>query len=373
MFLKKLVIRNFRNYPDTTLSFENQGNLLYGGNGQGKTNLIESIYYLSVFRSFRRGASAELVRWGEDWFKLSGLFDTDSSHERCIDVQWDSAGSKKVSYENDRVNSLSELLGSFPMVVLSPESSVISQGQPAERRRFLDICFSVTDREYLAHLTSYKRVLKQRNNLLLTGTGNTPGGDVFEPWDEELIKHGSYILDFRSKEVELLSGLCRERYSFISGGSEELTVKYLPGIRNGSDAAASFRRDLAENMAEERRRKYTLAGPHRDEVKFYINGRDARNYGSQGQHKTILLAIKAAEAEYIRAKMNLQPVLLLDDLFAMLETKRVMAFLNILKSSGQFFITANTNIDSKTLLTQSGFSKEDFSQFLVKGGSVQQQ
>ncbi|MFC1557350.1 DNA replication/repair protein RecF [candidate division KSB1 bacterium] len=374
MFLRKFTLQNFRNYGDVILEFNRCGNLLFGRNGQGKTNLLESIYYLSVFRSFRRGTDKEIVRWDNDWFRISGFFDTGRSADRSITVRWEHGGPKQVYFENDRMQTLSEMIGIFPAVLMSPESVEITQGQPVERRRFLDLCFSMVDREYLENLIAYRRVLRQRNRLLSSFGGNRGHGDeTLEAWTEKLIEHGSFIIDRRAAAIDIFSDICREMYAEVSTGSEALEMRYHANLVDVSDSAESFRAELGKLYDEELNRGATLIGPHRDDLLLFLDGHDARKYGSQGQHKTILLALKAAELQFISEKRGIQPVILLDDLFALLDSKRIMAFLKVLKRYGQFFITSNVEIRPDFILTEAGFSASDFSQFYVEGGSVQHQ
>lgn len=369
MFLKKLVLQNFRNYSDTILECNKRGNLLFGRNGQGKTNLLESIYLLSVFRSFRKGTAKDLVKWDEDRFMVTGFFDTAKSIEREISIVWEKGGSRQVFYENERVNKLSGLIGTFPTVILSPESLEISRGSPKERRRFLDLCLSNVDPEYLDNLIAYRKVLKHRNSLLYPEAPKLDENAI-APWNEKLVEHGSFIIRRRLDAIGRISGIFEEMYNVISGGRERLTLAYNSSVSDLSDVESCFEKQLIENRQEETRRRTTLTGPHKDDIKFILNGHDARKFSSQGQHKTILLALKSAELKYLSETMNIQPVILLDDLFALLDDERIMAFLNILHGYSQFFITANIEIDPDELLSRAGFQDSDFSQYLVENGGV---
>jgi DNA replication and repair protein RecF len=369
MFLKKLILQNFRNYSGTTLECNKRGNLLFGRNGQGKTNLLESIYLLSVFRSFRKGTAKDLLKWDESHFLVKGFFDTAKSIEREISIVCEKGDSRQVFYENERVNKLSGLIGTFPTVILSPESLEISQGSPKERRRFLDLCLSNIDPEYLDNLIAYRKVLKHRNSLLCSATLEFDEKTI-APWNEKLVEHGSFIIRRRLDAVSRISVIFEKMYNIISGGSEKLTLEYKSSVADLSDVESCFEKRLTENRQEEARRKATLTGPHKDDIKFILNGHNARKFSSQGQHKTILLALKSAELKYLSETMNIQPVILLDDLFALLDNERIMAFLNILHSYSQFFITANIEIDHDDLLTRAGFQESDFSQYLVENGSI---
>lgn len=371
MYLKSLTLQNYRNYSDLRIEFNKCGNLLFGKNGQGKTNLLESVYYLSVFRSFRRGSSRDLVGWGSEWFRINGFFDTERSLEREIEVSWEKGGQKQVLFEKDRVSRLADMIGSFPVILLSPESVEITQGQPGERRRFMDLCFSMVDKEYLNKLISYRKVLRQRNTVLYRSVPGSFGFDeVIAPWDEKLVEYGTYLIRYREQMVHQFSDICREMYEEISSGSERFEMTYRSGI--GDEISEErYRECLVRNRDEEFRRKTTVTGPHRDELVLQLDGHDARKFGSQGQHKTILLALKAAEVRYIHEKKETQPAILLDDLFAMLDRNRIMSFLKILTGFGQFFITANVELDPGSLLSEAGFSDGDFSQFEVRNGVIE--
>ncbi|MCP4723885.1 MAG: DNA replication/repair protein RecF [bacterium] len=366
MFLKKICLENYRNYENVELEFNSRGNLLFGKNGQGKTNLLEAIYYLSVFRSFRKGTSSDIVTWDTEDFHITGFFDTKNEIERRIEVFWKRGETKKVYFDNDSVERLSELIGNFPIVILSPESIEITQGMPAERRRFLDLLISQADKLYLDNLSSYRKVLRQRNSLLY----HDPDRATLDIWTEKLIEHGVRLQEKRTQVLEKMSGVIGKMYSRICQGNEELLVKYRPSIEPEDDLRRSFEQKLINTEHEERRKKTTLVGPHRDEIRFFINGYDARKYGSQGQHKSILMALKSAEIMYLKEEKGIDPVILLDDLFAMLDQKRIMAFLGILKEHDQFFITANAGLNPEVLLSEAGFKKTEFSQYLVEAGKI---
>jgi len=372
MLIKKIELHNFRNYADVSIELNERGNLLFGRNGQGKTNLLESLYYLSVFRSFRKAASKDIVKWGENGFGIDGFFEMTDSFKRTISARWNESNTKEVFYENERVRKLSSMIGVFPAVLLSQESIEISQGAPGERRRFLDMCFSMVDSEYLINLISYRRVLKQRNRLLHTMVDNSNADEsMLELWNQKLIQYGSYIIQYRARALESLSTLCSDMYSAICKRGEKLEIEYRSSAGDLSHLTESFARKLFERRKDERRRKKSLVGPHRDDLLLLLNGHEARKFCSQGQHKTILLALKTAELQYISEKKNVIPAILLDDLFALLDNRRIQSFLGILKDYSQFFITANIEVDSDTYLSQAGFDRSDFSQFLVAGGTIE--
>jgi len=296
MFLQKLSLQNFRNYEDITVELNRGGNLLFGDNGEKKTNFLESIYFLSVFRSFKRGSSSEIAQWETNGFQLSGFFETVSGITRSIDIRWETGQKKQVYFEGELIPKISELIGTFPTVIMSPESQEISRGLPQERRRFLDLCISMVDSEYLRHLIAYKRVTKQRNKfLLLTEQGKSGYSAALEPWNVKLVQHGSFLIKRRLEAIDKLSVTCREMYAEISGGREELAVEYRSTIPDADRIEESFRKQLMRFRDDEQRKKTTLVGPHRDDIKFCLNGNDARKYASQGQHKTILLALKSAD------------------------------------------------------------------------------
>jgi DNA replication and repair protein RecF len=372
MFLLKLYLNDFRNYSQSELIFNRKGNLFFGGNGQGKTNLLESIYFLSIFRSFKKGTSKNLVRWGTRRFNVSGLFETKSGIERSIAVEWAAGQKKHVFYENERVKKVSDLVGFFPVVILSPESMEITQGQPLERRRFLDLCISIVDREYLQHLISYNRTLKQRNKLLALSEsyhyGSRNGLDV---WDEKLVFHGSFVIMSRLKAMKQLSDICVKQYASISSGGENLSLEYKSTVPDLSIVEKSFKEQIGKMREEEFRKRVTLVGPHRDDITFCLDGHDVRRYASQGQHKTILLSLKSAELQFVSGLTGIQPAILVDDLFALLDEKRILEFLKILRGyGGQFFITANKDIKPGTLISKVGFQSSDFSQYSVEKGTI---
>lgn len=373
LYLKTLISKGFRNCDETERRFNKCGNLIIGSNGEGKTNLLESIYYLSVFRSFRGVSGIDMAQWGGHDFSLAASFETGNDVERSLEVTWEKGRKKAVYLDGDRITKIISLFGMFPMVILSPESLGISQGEPRMRRRFLDLCISTVDREYLQNLSSYKKVLKQRNRLL-SGISYELSLDSaeFETWNERLVQHGALLVKRRLEVVETLADLGSQMLSKISGGKEDLEIEYRSSIRDLGSLETSFREQLSAQSNEERRKKRTLTGPHRDDLFFRLKGHDARKYGSQGQHKTILLALKAAESQFIAERTKMYPLLLLDDLFALLDRTRIQAFLNIIKGSGQIFITTNSDIHPEALLAEAGYDDSDFSKHTIQGGTIVQ-
>ncbi len=374
MFLKKLCLNDFRNYTQTELEFNKKGNLFFGANGQGKTNLLESIYYLSVYRSFKKGTSKNLANWGTQHFSVSGFFETESGLEQNLSVDWEAGQNKQVFFENDRIRKISELVGLFPVVILSPESMEITQGQPGERRKFIDLCISVVDKEYLQHLIAYKRTLKQRNKILALWRNSSSNIESdLDVWTEKLVMHGSFLIRHRLKAVERLSSICMNKYAVISSGSENLTLQYNSTILNGDDIEKNFANAIERSRAEESKRKVTVVGPHRDDITICLDDHDVRQYASQGQHKTIIMSLKSAEHEFISEIKGFQPAILLDDLFALLDKERILEFLKIIRGYGQFFITANHDIKPETLFSEVGFQVSDFSRYHVERGSIRPQ
>jgi DNA replication and repair protein RecF len=352
MKLQFIRARNFRNHPDTTLDCADRCNLLLGDNGQGKTNLLEAIAYLSLTKSVFGSTDGTVLAISKDSFELEGRFLSDVGIESDVQIVYSGVdGTKSVVLNNERVGRFSDLVGLFPIVVLSPEHHFITLGAPADRRKFLDFVLSQASKSYLLDSLEYRRALRQRNRLLQDqrmsyGESSTS----LEAWDEELIRFGSRILHGRLEFLKSFQPYFQRSYAELTEAMEEPSIRYvstvgesaelLDGTVGKQEVERLFREALGDSKPEEARAGMTLVGPHRDDLVFAVNGLDARKYASQGQHKTLLIALKSAEFEYLRSRRNETPIMLLDDVFGELDDTRSRLLLKFLDSVGQTFVTA---------------------------------
>ena len=320
MKLRRIAVRCFRNIEEAALEFEQPRIVILGANGQGKTNLLESVHLLCITRSFRRNRNDQLVMDGQSQFSLSASFDSDLRGRRSATASG-GRGGLEFGLDGDPVRGRAQLFGQFPLVLLSPEKVVISQGGPEQRRRFLDqlICFgSVT---YLDSLQRFQRALRQRNALLLNRVRSADAAGL-DAWENELALRAVEITDRRRQFLEDWVPLFRSIYREEFGQGLEVDLRYRSGLGEHQDEAA-LRREFQSRRERDRARGGTTLGPHRDELDFRLDGRSLRDFGSQGQHKLFMLGLVLAETRILEQITGERPLLLLDDLFGVLDDERI--------------------------------------------------
>lgn len=328
MHLSSLRLTNFRNFVDQKLDLPPGGLAIVGDNGQGKTNLLEAIYYLEIFRSFRGAADEQLVRFGEEVFRVVGRV-SGEGNERTVAAAYDKRQRKKlVSLDSVEQTRIGEAIGRIGVVIFSPSDVSIVSGSPAIRRRFLDILLSLTHPRYLEHLQRYRQILLQRNSLLRSGA-NAP---LVAAWDDGLVRAGSRIIAARQTWVVARAPTFAARVAEIAGAGNAV-LEYEPSLPlpDSSDATAiatTFSEELLRVRDREQRRGTTLVGPHRDDLRMRaasVDGGewvDLRVFGSGGQQRTAAVALRMVEAETLRDQLGSHPVILLDDVFAELDSGR---------------------------------------------------
>lgn len=356
MHLSSLHLRNFRNFAEQVLEFPGGGVAIVGDNGQGKTNLLEAIYYLEIFRSFRGARDEQLVRFGEDVFRVEGRMAGSEGSAREIAAAFDRRGRiKKVTVGGAEPPRLGEAIGGVGAVIFTPSDVGIVSGSPGGRRRFLDIVLSLAVPGYLDALQRYRQILLGRNALLRQGAA----GPLVAAWDEGLVTRGSRIVGARARWVAERRDSFAAHSAVISGGAES-RLEYAPSVRGWAageedreDAsvatiADAFRTELERAAEREQRRGVTTVGPHRDDLRMLVAGDtpdnwlDLRVYGSGGQQRTAAVALRMTEAETIRDARARDPVILLDDVFAELDpgrTRRILEWVER-EEGGQVILTA---------------------------------
>jgi DNA replication and repair protein RecF len=348
MIVAVVRVRNFRNHSESRLEFGKGINALLGDNGEGKTNILEAISYLSLTKSFYANTDGTVVRLGEDGFEVEGWIVSNGGAEHHIRVTYRrEGGTKEYEVNGGRPERLSSVIGRFPIVILSPENGAITFGGPAERRKFVDLVLSQMSPAYLETLFEYRRVVRQRNRILLDARAHGSVSEaVLEPWDEGLALHGSVLVERRWRFVqEFLPYIVNSYHELVGEKQEVPAVSYESTCRAGEgelprEAVAGNILDLLRrHRGEEVKRGTTLVGPHRDNILFTLSGIPVQQYASQGQHKSLLVALKIAEFAYLSERREERPILLLDDVFSELDGSRSARVLDLAGKLGQTVIT----------------------------------
>ncbi|HEY5913714.1 MAG TPA: DNA replication/repair protein RecF, partial [Verrucomicrobiae bacterium] len=332
MHLVHLRLRDFRNYARLDADFGPGFHLLLGDNAQGKTNILEAIYLLATLRSFRGVGGAQMIRHGQKGYFVGGQLVAQGGHE--IKMYW-SLSERSLALDGRPVRKLTEYLGTLRTVVFCTEDLLLIKGPGRARRRFMDLLLSQTFPTYLPLLQRYTEALRSRNALL-----KQPVLDpvALESFSRELVGSGEEIIRLRRELVPAFSPLARQAYSRISGSAEEFHLQYVPSIKG------DFKVELAQSLARERTYRSTVVGPHRDELQLLLEDRPAGQFGSEGQKRSVAIALKMAQAEYVAGLHGAPPVLLIDDIMGELDLKRRTGFLPLLQrahqSRGQVFMTA---------------------------------
>jgi DNA replication and repair protein RecF len=352
--LAHLRLRDFRNYARLDADFSPGFHLLLGDNAQGKTNILEAIYLMATLRSFRGVGGAQMVRHGAKGYFVGGH--VVGQGEREIKMFW-SARERNLSLDGRPVKKLADYFGALRTVVFCTEDLQLVKGAARSRRRFLDLLLAQTNPVYLPLLQRFMHTVRARNALLKQSSLNRynvkslnrPPDSTIQPFNDstissldsfsvELVKLGNEIIRARRELVPKFSPLARLAYRRISNDAEELRIEYLPSVKN------DFAVELAQSRAREKTFRATLVGPHRDDLQLLLNEKSAAQFGSEGQKRTLAIALKMAQAEFLAGLHGSAPILLIDDVMGELDLKRRSGFLPLLeharKTSGQVFMTA---------------------------------
>ena len=337
MNIRSIELKNFRNYENLEISFDEGTNILFGDNAQGKTNILEAAYMSGTTKSHKGSRDREMIRFGEEEAHLKTVV-VRGGREYQIDMHLKKNRAKGIAIDKIPIKKASELFGILNIVFFSPEDLNIIKNGPAERRRFLDSELCQLDRIYLADLTNYNKILAQRNKLLKDMIYRPNLSDTLPVWDMQLIETGKKIIRRRKQFVDELREIVSDIHYRISGGKEELFLKYEPNIDD-----IFFEDELSRAKEKDKKLCQTSVGPHRDDLLFSIGDVDIRKYGSQGQQRTSALSLKLSEIELVRKSISDTPVLLLDDVLSELDSSRQNYLLNNI-SDTQTIITC-TGLD----------------------------
>ena len=336
MHLKKLTLTNFKNYELNELEFSPKINCFVGNNGVGKTNILDAIHYLSLTKSFFNSIDSISVRHGEDYFIIQGTFVRDNEEDQ-IYCAFQKQKQKLLKRNGKEYHRLSDHVGRYPVVMISPaDSALITEGSE-DRRKFMNKIISQYNAEYLDSILRYGKALQQRNKLLKDqNSSGKADSEILSIWDAQLVKYGNYVYNEREILINELIPVFQEYYSLISSGREKVKLKYRSHLSEGD-----FTEALQNSITKDRYLEYTTVGIHKDDLLLEMDDYSVKSLGSQGQQKSYLVALKLAKFDYIKRKAGFSPVLLLDDIFDKFDADRVEQIIRLVGNQrfGQIFIT----------------------------------
>lgn len=367
MQLKKLSLQHYRNYEQLEFETDHMVNIIVGPNAQGKTNLLESIFVLALTKSHRTHQDKELIRWNASSALLHGEIEKKYGTVK-LDLAISGQG-KKAKVNGLEQKKLSNFIGSLNVVMFAPEDLEIVKGSPSVRRRFLDMEIGQVYPAYLYDLSQYNKILQQRNNYLKQMFSSSGAAPLLEVWNEQLAQFGIKIMKKRQSFIKKLQLWAEKIHAGITNGLELLRIDYehsLTGDVQEEDAVLfdQFMIKLSQVRDQEMRRGVSLVGPHRDDLRFYINGKEVQTFGSQGQQRTTALSLKLAEIELVQEEVGEYPLLLLDDVLSELDRYRQTQLIETFQRKVQTFITT-TGIESINLS-----NLENASVIQVRDGSL---
>jgi DNA replication and repair protein RecF len=365
MYLKKLALTNFKNYELNELEFSPKVNCFVGNNGVGKTNILDAIHYLSLTKSFFNNIDSISIRHGEDYFIIQGTFVRDGE-EDLIYCAFQKQKQKLLKRNGKEYQKLSDHVGRYPVVMISPaDSALITEGSE-DRRRFMNKIVSQYSAEYLDSVLSYNKALQQRNKLLKDiKSSGIFDDDVLSIWNAQLVKYGTYVYDQRQALVNELIPVFQEYYSLISSGKESVKLKYRSHLSEGS-----FNDTLLNSLTKDRFLEYTTVGIHKDDLLLEMDDFSVKSLGSQGQQKSYLVALKLAKFDYIKRKAGFSPILLLDDVFDKFDAERVEQIIRLVGNQrfGQIFITDTHQNRLQDILSS---HETDYKLFKIAGNGIE--
>ena len=344
MWIKKLNLKNFRNYENQEINFCKNINIFYGENAQGKTNIIEAIYMSSIGKSFRTNKDIETIMLNKDNSLIECFFEKE---DRDGKIKIEINKKKNIFINGIKIKKLSELLGNINIVIFTPDDIEILKGGPQNRRRFLDIMISQLKPNYIYNLNMYLKTLEQRNNYLRQIREEQKDEKMLEIWDEKLAEYAIKIYKYRKEYINNIDNKIKNIHKEITNNKEEIKIEYISECQD---------KNTYLNLLKQRRKLdiikgYTTKGIHRDDFSVFINNKELNIYGSQGQHRTAILSLKISELQIIKDEIGEYPILLLDDFMSELDNNRRKNLLKYMKDA-QVIITCTEklNIDSLNYL-----------------------
>jgi DNA replication and repair protein RecF len=336
MHLGSLSLTNFKNYEESEFDFSKRINCIVGDNGVGKTNILDAIHYLSLTKSFFNNIDSLNIRHEAEFFIIKGTFGLNGGEE-SISCSFQRQKQKILKRNGKDYSRLSDHVGRFPVVMISPSDSCLITEGSEERRKFMNKIISQFDPVYLDSILKYNKALQQRNRLLKSFKSGSPYDEqALRVWDMQLVRYGEYVYETRKYLIETMIPVFQKYYGMISSGNETVKMSYRSTL-NESDFAEALKESLTKDMYLE----YTTVGVHKDDLILEMDGYPVKSIGSQGQQKSYLTALKLAKYDYIKGKSTVLPILLLDDIFDKFDGNRVEQIIKIVMSDdfGQIFIT----------------------------------
>jgi DNA replication and repair protein RecF len=367
LYVKNIKIKNFRNYDQLNLKLHPKTNILIGENAQGKTNLIEAIYFGCFGKSFRTNKDKDLIAM-EKQFNYVKMDIQKEYTEIKIEYSIHQERNKAIKINNNSINKLSDILGNINIVLFSPEDLALVKGSPSVKRNFINRELSNLSKKYCNDLVEYNKILNHRNNLLKEMGFNNKQETMIEVFNEKLADKGAHLMLKRRDFITQLNTISNKIHKDITAGRENLSIDYLSNItleKNDQYDKIYLRylNTLKEKLNSEIKLGYTLSGPHRDNFKLIVNGDDVKQFGSQGQQRTTALSLKLSEIELIKQEIDEYPILLLDDVFSELDLNRQKSLLDI-------FDYTQTIITSTTIDDVIKENIKDYKLFQVKQGQI---
>jgi DNA replication and repair protein RecF len=350
MYLEKLSLLNFKNFDSQTFDFQEKINCFVGKNGVGKTNVLDAIYYLSFAKSYFNPIAVQNIRHGESFFVVEGDYTINGRKEKMICSL--KRGQKKVLKRNGKAyEKFSDHIGQIPLVIISPsDRDLVIEGSET-RRKFIDGVISQQDKAYLQDLIAYNKILSQRNALLKYFAANrTFDAANLEVYNDQMIGYGTRIYEKRTIFLEKFIPIFNKKYRIISNDKERVNLVYKSQMHQ-----ASLKDLLNNSLDKDKVLQYTTVGIHKDDLSFEIGEFPIKKFGSQGQQKSYLIALKLAQFEFIKEQSNLTPILLLDDIFDKLDESRVTQIVDLVNNDefGQIFITDTHSERTEEVVKQS--------------------
>lgn len=341
MRIKSIQLENFRNYKKLNLEFDSikNVNLFLGDNAQGKTNFLEALTLLSLAKSFRAVKHESVIKWEEEYARVKGILEVGNNEIELEFFVSEKPKKEKSLKKNGTSVAVKDFIGQLNIVLFHPEDLNMLYLSPALRRQYVNTILSQTDPLYFDALVQYNRLLKQRNKVLFLITECKANHEELNVWDEKLAEYGSYIYQKRKELVEFFNKPCADNYHRIADSKEEITMSYSCSFREQYTEKDDYMEALQESREGDIAYQQTRKGIHRDDIEFYFNNRNISEFASRGEMRTLIIALKLTEIEFIEAQTSQKPVLLLDDVFSELDKKR-QKFLVKAVSEHQSFITA---------------------------------